>query len=337
MNWVIVGGTLGGVVTIATALFVTTESEDVLANAQGAAVTVTGGCQDLDRDGYGVDCPKGPDCNDRDPRVSPAQKESCNLRDDNCNGLVDDTVNCGPVAYNPEPVEIPGGAFFMGSTMNQGAKDEYPQHSVQIAPFSIDRYEVTNERYAACVKANACKTPQLRSSALRKEYFGVAGFARFPVVFVNWEQANTFCRWDGGRLPTEAEWEFVARGPAPSKRIFPWGDEAPDCTKANMGGDGSCVGDTDLVGRRSWGASPWGAMDMAGNVWEWTMDWYDANYYQKSPKHDPQGPTQGKLKVMRGGCWMSGADSLRVSCRKAELPDTWAPNVGFRCARGKKR
>ncbi len=99
-----------------------------------------------------------------------------------------------------------------------------------------------------------------------------------------------------------------------------------------MGGPGSCVGDTDRVGRRPEGASAFGVADMAGNVWEWTADWYDPVYYEHSPSSDPEGPASGALKVMRGGCFVSGADSLRVSCRKAELPSTWAYNVGVRCA-----
>jgi formylglycine-generating enzyme required for sulfatase activity len=333
MKCVVLGGTLVGILCFGGLIFVAGRPRTAIAQAEAAPAVFASGCQDLDRDGYGLGCAKGPDCNDRDPTIFPGNSEICNLRDDDCNGLVDDAVSCGAVVYDPQPVEVAASTLYMGTAPNQGAADEHPQHQVDIAGFAIDRYEVTNERYAACVKASVCRPPKLSSSAKRQAYFGVPEFARYPVVFVGWAEANQFCHWDGGRLPTEAEWELAARGPAPSQRTFPWGDEAPDCTKANMGGEGSCVGDTDLVGRRPWGASPWGAMDLAGNVWEWTSDWYDANYYKNSPKRDPQGPAQGKLKVMRGGCWMSGADSLRVSCRKAELPDTWAPNVGFRCVR----
>jgi formylglycine-generating enzyme required for sulfatase activity len=196
----------------------------------------------------------------------------------------------------------------------------------------LDRYEVTNRRYGECVKAGACTPPSLASSHLRKNYFGNPEFADYPVIFVSWKQANAFCQHAGGRLPTEAEWEKTAKGASPSLRVYPWGNEPADCSKANFGGPGSCIGDTDRVGRRPAGASPFGALDMAGNVWEWTADWYDAGYYAKSPASDPKGPEQGRLKVMRGGCWLSGTDSLRVSCRKAELPQSWAYNVGFRCA-----
>jgi formylglycine-generating enzyme required for sulfatase activity len=288
-------------------------------------------CQDLDGDGYGPECAAGLDCNDRDPRVHPGQTELCNLRDDDCNGVVDDHPSCQTPAYDPTPAKVAQSALLMGSAPDQGAADERPRHRVEISGFAMDRYEVTNERYAACVKSGACTRPQLTSSGKRPSYFERDEFRRYPVVFVSWQQAKAFCAWAGGRLPSEAEWELAARGPAPSVRVFPWGDEPADCTKANLGGEGSCLGDTDLVGRRTLGASPWGVLDLAGNVWEWTGDWYDPGYYARSPISDPRGPSRGTLKVMRGGCWMSGADSLRVSCRKAELPDTWAPNVGFRC------
>ena len=222
-------------------------------------------------------------------------------------------------------VDVPAGTFPMGS--ETGAADESPVHRVSGSAFAMDRYEVTNARYAACVQAEVCSPPALTSSFKRPAYFGVAEFADYPVVHVSWGQANAFCAWAGGRLPTEAEWERAARGTADA-RTFPWGDSAPDCNKANFAG---CVGDTDRVGRRPAGQSPYGAFDMAGNVWEWTADWYEAAYYSRSPEQEPKGPDMGHLKVMRGGCWVSGANSLRATCRKAELPGLWAPNVGFRC------
>ncbi len=239
-----------------------------------------------------------------------------------------------PTGGAPERISIASGQFYMGSNDGSGAADEQPRHRVTMASFSLDRFEVTNARYRACVAAGACSVPAFSSSQTRRQYFGDPAFADYPVIFVDFAQAEAFCRWNGGRLPSEAEWEYAARGPVPSVRQFPWGDDAPTCDRANLSG---CLGDTDRVGNRPLGASPFGALDMAGNVWEWTQDWYDARYYEHSPQTDPAGPAEGTLKVMRGGCWMSGPDSLRVSCRKAELPSTWAPNVGFRCAYSEER
>jgi formylglycine-generating enzyme required for sulfatase activity len=290
------------------------------------------GCQDADGDGYGVGCQNGPDCNDRDRAIHPGQAEVCNGRDDDCNALVDDSPECAAPPIDRTPVRVDAARFLMGSAKGVGAADEHPEHTVSVSGFYLDRTEITNGRYQACVTAGACRPPVLSGSHLRPNYYENPAFADYPVVFVDHERAAEFCRHAGGRLPTEAEWELAARGPAPSARTYPWGNDSPDCMKANLGGPGSCVGDTDRVGRRPAGASPSGALDMAGNVWEWTADFYDAHYYEKSPKVDPKGPEAGSLRVMRGGCWLSGADSLRVSCRKAELPSTWAYNVGFRCA-----
>ena len=300
------------------------------ATAPPAPAPQTNRCQDDDGDGYGLGCRSGPDCNDGDRSIHPGWQESCNYREDDCNGLVDDQPECVAPPLDPLPVAVPEGSFLMGS--GRAAPDERPAHIVELASFTIDRHEVTNRRYAECVRAGACKPPALGSSRHRKEYFGDPRFADYPVIFVNWKQARTFCRHAGGRLPSEAEWEKAARGAQIEERSYPWGNEPPSCALANLGGPGSCVGDADRVGRRLLGQSPYGALDMAGNVWEWVEDWYDAKYYSKSPGADPRGPETGRLKVMRGGCWVSTADTLRVSCRKAELPSTWAHKVGFRCA-----
>jgi formylglycine-generating enzyme required for sulfatase activity len=294
--------------------------------------TPPGTCHDEDGDGYGVGCALGPDCNDHDAKIHPGQPELCNGRDDDCNGVVDDSPNCTEPAIDRSRAHVPSGALLMGSTPNEGARDERPRHRVQVAAFQLDRQEVTNGRYRACVAAGACQKPALNSSHLRNHYYDDPAYTDYPVAFVNWEQARAFCGWSGGRLPTEAEWEMAARGPEPSVRIYPWGDQPADCRLANMGGPGSCLGDTDRVGRRPEGRSPFGVDDMAGNVWEWVSDWYDASYYSRSPATNPTGPDHGSLKVMRGGCWLSTGDSLRVSCRKAELPSTWGYNIGFRCA-----
>jgi formylglycine-generating enzyme required for sulfatase activity len=284
------------------------------------------GCIDLDGDGYGIGCAAGNDCNDRDPTIHPGAVETCNFKDDNCNGLVDEVPGCAAPALDPSPVHVPVGSFSMGS--ERGAADERPVHRVTGSAFLLDRYEVTNARYQACVRAGACAPPSLRSSNARAHYFDDPAFADYPVIFVSWKQAQAFCAFVGGRLPSEAEWERAAAG-SEAPRTYPWGESPPDCSKANFAG---CVGDTDRVGRRPAGQSPYGAFDMAGNVWEWTADWYDATYYRQSPGQDPTGPAAGTLKVMRGGCWVSGESSLRTTCRKPGLPSSWAPNVGFRCA-----
>ena len=285
-------------------------------------------CEDADGDGYGVGCAKGPDCNDHDPAVHPGATEVCNFKDDDCNALVDDAPACPVPNVATARVKVPAGTFAMGSTA--GAHDEAPVHAVTGPAFDMDRTEVTNGRYATCVAAGKCDKPTLVSSKLRPHYYDDPKFAAYPVIFVSWSQAASFCSFAGGRLPTEAEWERAAKG-TDAPRTFPWGEAKADCSKANFAG---CAGDTDVVGRREAGASPYGALDMAGNVWEWTADWYDARYYHASPPTNPKGPPTGKLRVMRGGCWVSGESSLRTTCRKAELPNSWAPNVGFRCVYG---
>lgn len=294
-------------------------------DTQAVPTATPAGCTDSDGDGYGLGCTAGNDCNDHDPAMHPGAAELCNFKDDDCNGIVDDVSGCEAPALQSSQVRVPAGSFLMGS--GHGAADERPVHRVNGSGFMMDRYEVTNARYRACVAAGACTSPSLPSSNGRARYFDDPRFADYPVIFVSWDQARSFCAFAGGRLPSEAEWERAAAG-SEAPRTYPWGESAPDCSKANFAG---CVGDTDRVGRRPAGQSPYGAFDMAGNVWEWTGDWYDAGAYHTSPVQDPTGPDSGTLKVLRGGCWVSGASSLRTTCRKPELPNSWAPNVGFRC------
>jgi formylglycine-generating enzyme required for sulfatase activity len=290
------------------------------------------GCRDGDGDLYGEGCALGPDCDDSDGSVSPAATERCDGRDNDCDGAIDDLAGCDVAPPSSEPVVVPAGQYTMGSEIGEGHRDEWPPHQVDLDRFVVDRTEVTNGAYQQCVEAGACAAPAEAGSATRDEYYEDPEYEAYPVIHVTWQQAQQYCQWRGGRLPTEAEWEATARGPGDQPRQYPWGDLEPDCSLANFGGPGGCAGDTDEVGRRPAGASPFGALDMAGNVWEWTNDWYDSLYYNTSPEDDPQGPASGSHRVIRGGCWESGVDSLRVSCRNAALPSAAQRNIGFRCA-----
>ena len=282
-------------------------------------------------------CPAGPDCNDRDPGIHPGQKESCNGRDDDCSGVVDDDPSCGVPAHDARPVTVPASAVLMGSPTGQGAADEHPLHRVELSGYAIDRYEVTNQRYAACVRRALADVRAALLGQAASRYFQQPEFGDYPVVFVSWAEADSFCRWDQGRLADRGGVGARRARPGTEHPRLPLGRRAAGLHQGQPGGDDELRGRHRSGGSASRGASPWGVIDLAGNVWEWTADWYDRAYYSRSPERDPRGPERGTLKVMRGGCWVSGADSLRVACRKAELPDTWAPNVGFRCVRPQGR
>ena len=237
-----------------------------------------------------------------------------------------------PVFNTAEEILIPAGSFQMGCDSSNPAEscngDEQPLHTVMLDAYSIDKYEVTNARYKACVDAGGCEPPQEASSYTRAVYFGNPEFADYPMIKVNWHQASAFCAWEGKRLPTEAEWEKAARGT--DGRIYPWGDQAPTQELANFDGN---VGDTTPVGSYPAGASPYGVMDMAGNVWEWVNDWYDGSYYSQSPSENPQGPASGEYRVLRGGSWGDYGISVRSAIRYYNGPGIWYYSVGFRCVR----
>ncbi len=241
-------------------------------------------------------------------------------------------------------VFVPSGSFRMGGVDADAQSDEKPAHNVSMSSFWIDKVEVTNSMYQLCVQANACDAPRDFKSATRPSYFGNAQFNDYPVIYVNWQDAFNFCKWVGGRLPTEAEWEYAARGSADYRR-FPWGDQSPDNSLANYD---FTQRDTTRVGSFPTGASPFGALDMAGNVWEWVNDFYSPTYYGNAPSQNPQGPTagvNGPRKVIRGGSWADPYKELRVSNRGYALaPDLTADSksaaymgeandkIGFRCA-----
>jgi formylglycine-generating enzyme required for sulfatase activity/tRNA A-37 threonylcarbamoyl transferase component Bud32 len=231
-------------------------------------------------------------------------------------------------------VYVPEGEFPMGSPDDTFSYDEHPQHTASMDAFWIDQTEVTNAMYAACVKAGNCQKPHESKSNSRALYYGNSQFDNYPVIDVDWYQASSYCQWAGAHLPTEAQWEKAARGT--DKRTYPWGDDSPSCSLANYwGGKGniSCVGDTSKVGSYPSGASPYGALDMAGNVWEWTADWYDSGYYPNSPSSNPTGSSSGQYRVLRGGSWLSIGDLIRSADRYSDVPDSWLYSIGFRCSR----
>ncbi len=228
-------------------------------------------------------------------------------------------------------VFVPAGSFTMGN--DSGAPDQRPAHPVNLGSFWIDRTEVTNAMYALCVSAGVCAAPQQTRSISRPSYFGTSAFDNFPVLFVSWNQAQTYCAWAGRRLPTEAEWEKAARGP--DQRLYPWGNQAPDPQRLNFGPSG--LGDTVAVGHYPSNASPYGALDMAGNAWEWVADWYDPGYYAVSPAQDPPGPAktgcpQGDCKVLRGGSWDSRDDQVTTTARLFFGPNDSRDAFTIRCA-----
>jgi formylglycine-generating enzyme required for sulfatase activity len=224
---------------------------------------------------------------------------------------------------------VPAGEFLMGA--NDGNSDEKPQHTVYLDFFWIMQTEVTNVQYGWCVAAGGCTAPGSTASSTRSEYYGRTEYADYPMINVDWMQADAYCRWAGGRLPTEAEWEKAARGT--DGRIYPWGNEVPDARRANYATFASSVGDTTSAGNYPSGASPYGALDMAGNVWEWTADWYDAYYYARAPApgRNPTGPASGDYRVLRGGGCDRYGSNLRVASRRSYYPTGMDDFVGFRC------
>jgi formylglycine-generating enzyme required for sulfatase activity len=214
-------------------------------------------------------------------------------------------------------VLVSAGPFTMGS--DRGDVDEVPVHSVYLDGFYIDKYEVTNALYKDCVNSNACYQPK------DINYFSNSQYADHPVVFVDWNMAKTYCEWRGEKLPTEAQWEKAARGT--DSRTYPWG-EGIDCSKANYL---DCSENTSSVTSHPDGASPYGVYDMAGNVWEWVADWYSATYYQVSPMENPSGPSEGTLKVVRGGAWNVDTVAVYSSVRNAKDPSIADNDIGFRC------
>lgn len=232
-------------------------------------------------------------------------------------------------------VYVPTGQFLMGCSGDLSPltcdSDAAPIHAVYLDAFYIDKTEVTNEQYAACVAAGGCPRPSATDSETRSEYYGKPEYSNYPVINVDWDRANAYCRWAGKRLPTEAEWEKAARGS--DLRWFAWGNDTPTCDRLNFR---SCVGDTVAVGSYPAGASPYGALDMIGNVREWVSDLYDKKAYAGSRYYNPTGPasTPSGQHLVRGGSWKDDENHGANTWVRLDESDIYKMHqIGFRCAR----
>jgi eukaryotic-like serine/threonine-protein kinase len=234
-----------------------------------------------------------------------------------------------------ELVYVPAGEFIMGSA---DFYDAYPIRTVYLDSFWIDQTEVTNGMYSLCVSAHRCNLPvSISQSFDRPDYYSNPIYSDFPVTFVSWDDASTYCAWAGRRLPTEAEWEKAASWDDINreKLLYPWGNTI-DCSHANYSdGTQGCVGNTTKVGRYPSGASPYGALDMAGNADEWVADWFDAGYYNTLQNYvrNPTGPSSGDGRATRGGSYGNDHDAVRADFRSSDSPADARNSIGFRCAR----
>lgn len=231
-------------------------------------------------------------------------------------------------------VFIPGGEFLRGRSHalpDDGVKwfpelvqDDRPARAIAVDPFYLDQYEVTNEQFQRFVEATRHRAPYNWPKGQLP-----AGKEKLPVAAIDWNDARAYCEWAGKRLPTEAEWERAARGLAEGK-VYPWGDQRP--TKQDACYDtlkGPCP-----VGQ--FPANSFGLYDMAGNVWEWTADWYAREYYAAAPGRNPKGPERGQYRVIRGGSWADVTKYLTCAYRSWARPLERSPNIGVRCAAGFK-
>lgn len=216
-------------------------------------------------------------------------------------------------------IYIPAGDFTMGDGVNALS------HNVTLDGYWIQQTKVTNRMYEQCVKVGACSAP---SQELGGPVFSNPQFGNHPVVGVAWDQAQAYCAWTQGGLPTEAQWEKAARGTSGS--LYPWGSGEPVCSLLNFG---NCYETTSNVEAfLSTGASPYGLLDMAGNAFEWVSDWYDESYYGSSPLANPTGPESGQYRVVRGSSFETSANQIASAIRRFNEPGDSERDTGFRCA-----
>lgn len=242
----------------------------------------------------------------------------------------------GPTGKDGAPmVVIPEGEFLMGS--NDGAANERPEHKVWLKRYAIDQYEVTISLYAKFLKSATHGPPPTWDDE------AVTSAGNRPAVGLTWPDAEAYCKWAGKRLPTEAEWEKAARGT--DGRRYPWGHMQPFVDIANYN-RGVWVSDAITLvpvtsglegmsvrhGTKEGGKSPYGLFHMAGNAAEWVADWYDREYYQKSPARNPTGPAAGEKRVIRGGSWADVPMGIRATVRISAEPEFQDRTIGVRCA-----
>lgn len=240
-------------------------------------------------------------------------------------------------------VYVPAGNFIMGSAEGDylASSDEFPQHQVYLDAFWIDQTEVTNALFAEFLNELDYQEKDTRSWLNMRvndpiivqtadRWLPQAGLEDHPVVNVTWDGAQAYCDWAGRRLPTEAEWEKAARGTEAG--LYPWGDEAPSCERTNYDGWECVTRHTVPVGSYPQGQSPYGALDMSGNVWELVADYYAPDYYAISPDANPTGPNAGTSHVVRGSSFYPHQYDVR-SARRGQSPSTnSSATIGFRCA-----